>query len=157
MGQGKSNHKYYVLGFVRDDQTGDVLFVRKTRPEFLKGLLNGVGGHVENIARDTEHSPYAIGRVPGYMQISPDYEYPVMSMLRECFEETGLFIPAHHWIELGTLGGPDHDFTVFLYGTSWDLKKAATRTSEEVLVLSYDEALLRQDLAPHVLDILKAM
>jgi len=39
--------KRYCLGFVFDDEENRVLLLRKESPEWQKGFLNGIGGHVE--------------------------------------------------------------------------------------------------------------
>src|SRR5258706_10631348 len=54
----------YVVGFLFDDE-GNVALIRKTKPLWQKGLLNGVGGKIE----------------PG--------EEPIKAMRREFLEETG--------------------------------------------------------------------
>lgn len=55
----------YVLGFMFDDTAERVLLIRKNRPSWQAGLLNGIGGHIE----------------PG--------ELPIDAMIREFREETG--------------------------------------------------------------------
>jgi 8-oxo-dGTP diphosphatase len=58
---------YYVIGFlIKDDK---VALIEKNRPEWQKGLLNGIGGHIE----------------PG--------ETPFQAMVREFEEEAGMRIP----------------------------------------------------------------
>lgn len=37
----------YVIGFVFDEDLTQVLLIEKLKPEFLKGLLNGIGGKIE--------------------------------------------------------------------------------------------------------------
>ncbi len=39
--------KKYCLGFVFNDEESRVLLLRKEKPEWQKGFLNGIGGHVE--------------------------------------------------------------------------------------------------------------
>lgn len=56
----------YVLGFVFNEIGSHVLLQRKTKPDFLAGKLNGIGGKIE-----------------------PD-ESPLDAMVREAKEETGL-------------------------------------------------------------------
>ncbi len=56
----------YVLGFLFDINDDTVLLVRKNRPSWQNGLLNGIGGKIE----------------PG--------ETPLEAMVREFKEETGL-------------------------------------------------------------------
>jgi len=56
----------YVLGFLFNEPADAVLLMKKLRPEWQAGFLNGIGGKVE----------------PG--------EPPAGAMVRECEEETGL-------------------------------------------------------------------
>lgn len=66
--------KHFVLGFAHD-QHGRVLLMQKTRPNWQKGQLNGIGGKVEK-GEDIFHA-----------------------MTRECKEETGLEL---EWEWMGT-------------------------------------------------------
>lgn len=61
----------YTVGFVFDFTTQNVLLLEKTKPEWQKGFLNGVGGKIEN------------------------GETPINAMSREFAEETGVdyFLP----------------------------------------------------------------
>ncbi len=65
--------KTYVVGFLFDPEETQVVLIRKNRPEWQKGKLNGVGGKVE----------------PG--------EAPMNAMSREFKEEAGVDIPATDW------------------------------------------------------------
>lgn len=38
---------YYTLGFLFDYGQLNVALIRKTKPKWQAGLLNGIGGHVE--------------------------------------------------------------------------------------------------------------
>jgi 8-oxo-dGTP diphosphatase len=83
----------YVAGFLFHGlPSGDVMvaLVRKARPEWQAGRLNGVGGHVE----------------PG--------EAPLAAMVREFQEEAGLHLV--HWQAFARLEGSD--FRV-LFLSSW--------------------------------------
>jgi 8-oxo-dGTP diphosphatase len=60
-----SDTKYYVVGFLREKATGDVIFIRKQKPQWQKGRLNGVGGKIEQ------------------------GETPLQAMAREFHEEVG--------------------------------------------------------------------
>jgi len=42
------SHLHYVCGFLREKVTGEVIFVRKNKPAWQKGKLNGVGGKIES-------------------------------------------------------------------------------------------------------------
>jgi 8-oxo-dGTP diphosphatase len=49
---GVPNVTKYVVGFYYVTHPNTVLLIRKKRPDWQKGLLNGVGGHVENDESD---------------------------------------------------------------------------------------------------------
>lgn len=92
----------YVLGFCFDKADAyKVLLVRKNRPDWQKGKLNGVGGHVEA------------------------NESPLAAMHRECREETGLEVD---WQEFAALDGKD--FVIQLFVGQADLSAAKTLTDE---------------------------
>lgn len=65
--------KRYVVGFIFSPRAGRVLLIEKRRPDWQKGRLNGVGGHIE------------------------EGETPIDAMVRETVEETGLLIEAKYW------------------------------------------------------------
>ena len=69
----------YVVGFLFDETRQAVALIRKTKPEWQRGKLNGVGGKVE------------------------DGETPLQAMRREFWEETGVDVPEAEWEPLGTL------------------------------------------------------
>jgi len=68
----------FVLGFAFSETAGSVLLVRKLRPEWQKGLLNGIGGKIEK------------------------GESLLQAMHRECKEETGLSL---NWLRKGIIQG----------------------------------------------------
>lgn len=70
----------YVLGFCFDTRLVMVLLIRKTRPEWVAGRLNGVGGKVR------------------------DGEAPVQAMGRE-FSEEACCGAKLDWVQFGTLRG----------------------------------------------------
>lgn len=70
----------YVVGFLFDHDGDEVVLIKKNRPAWMKGLWNGVGGHVE----DNE----------------TDYE----AMVREFKEETGVLITT--WTPFSTVSHP---------------------------------------------------
>jgi len=78
-------HKY-VLGFPFSENTRQVLLIHKLKPEWQKGLLNGIGGHIER------------------------NELPSEAMIRECREETGLVLP---WEAKGITKGTNNDGSSF--------------------------------------------
>ena len=46
----------YVVGFCFDPSLHHVVLVRKNRPEWQKGRLNGVGGHIEESDPDAKYA-----------------------------------------------------------------------------------------------------
>lgn len=62
----------YCVGFAFS-AAEDIVLIQKNKPEWQKGLLNGVGGHVE------------------------DGESVIDAMVREFEKETGVVIPASDW------------------------------------------------------------
>lgn len=78
----------YVLGFAFDGM-GRVLLIRKTRPEWQRGFLNGVGGKIE----------------PG--------ESELVAMVREFEEETTIETNPLDWRHFVTLSGPDFEVVCF--------------------------------------------
>lgn len=69
--------KDYVLGFMFSPDMERVVLLIKTKPEFQKGKLNGVGGKIE------------------------DGESPLKAMVREFQEETGLDTEEKEWTYCG--------------------------------------------------------
>lgn len=64
----------FVVGFMLESLTDRVLLVRKNRPTWQRGLLNGAGGKIERISRRGRR-----GR----------WETPIEAMVREWREEIG--------------------------------------------------------------------
>ena len=98
-----------VLGFYfeRFQDEWLVWLIRKNRPTWQRGKLNGIGGHVE-----------------------PD-ESPLRAMRREFREEAGLDID--NWVHAITLNGPGwrvHIFRVFHWG--YGPAHPSTQTDETV-------------------------
>ena len=77
-----TKRKEYVVGFVFNSDRDLVLLVRKERPDWQKGFLNGVGGLIE-----PEEGAYE-------------------AMVRECKEEAGLVLTG--WEEFCRLSGKDY-------------------------------------------------
>lgn len=103
----------YVLGFAFNAghvPHPSVALIRKKRPRWQAGHLNGIGGHIE----------------PG--------EHPIQAMEREFGEETGLLVPEENWQPFCIMRGGDwsvHCFRAFDIPL-WELK---TMTDEEVYPL----------------------
>ncbi len=101
--------KTYSCGFAfsRDDR---VALIRKARPEWQAGKLNGIGGHIE--AGESE----------------------VACMSREFHEETGVLIPQKRWDPYATILGADFS-CAFFRAFDADLSELRTTTDEEVVVV----------------------
>lgn len=81
---------HYCLGFVYIGNR--VLLIRKNldcKLEFMRGKLNGIGGHVE------------------------DGETPLQAMIREFTEESGINKDFVEWKEKGMIFGNGYDVTIF--------------------------------------------
>jgi len=94
-----------VVGYVFD---GDlVLLIRKNRPNWQSGKLNGIGGHIEL------------------------NETPIEAMRRECIEECGLDI--ENWKNICYMEGKDWELEIFAAKVSIGrIGKAESRTDEQV-------------------------
>lgn len=97
----------YVAGFLFDTE-GNVVLVKKNRPKWQAGRLNGVGGHVE----------------PG--------ETALEAIKREFWEEAGVRVET--WEHFCTLEGPDWE-VVFFRSVAPDLGGVRTKTDEEIVVM----------------------
>ena len=76
----------YVVGFAYSSDKSRVMLIRKQKPEWQKGCLNGIGGKIE----------------PG--------EQPDEAMQREGVEETGLVL---EWTHKGYMSGTNNDGSSF--------------------------------------------
>ena len=99
--------KRYVVGFAFSKGLQSVLLIRKNRPKWQEGRLNGVGGKVE----------------PG-----EDY---LSAMVREFREETGLDIPPDKWKHVVTYYGPEYEVR-FFYTVTDAVNEAVSMTDEHV-------------------------
>lgn len=121
----------YVCGFLfmadgRPDFLMDylVVLIRKSKPDWQRGLLNGVGGKIE----------------PG--------ESPEQAMVREFEEETGH--PTSGWLSLATLSFPKA-VVHFFYMFSPRLVSVSSVTDEPVEVLRVGHLVnWREDLIPNL-------
>jgi 8-oxo-dGTP diphosphatase len=87
--------KRYVLGFCFGPSLRTVVLIRKTRPEWQAGRLNGVGGHIE------------------------DGETPLAAMKREFCEEAdcATVLP---WVNFGVLRGDGWEVHLF-HAETWTI------------------------------------
>lgn len=96
----------YVAGFMFDGVNENVALVRKLKPEWQKGKLNGIGGKIE------------------------EGETPQVAMIREFEEETGHF--NNGWVHFCTLSG--NEFEVHFFWNIGDLSLLKTMEAEEIVV-----------------------
>lgn len=97
----------YVVGFLFSPDFYHVVLIRKNKPEWQNGYLNGVGGKIE----------------PG--------EHPIQAMIREFDEEAGLHI--NSWRQVGT--GHNHRARITVFTTfSEDYCKVFARTDEPISI-----------------------
>ena len=96
----------YVVGFAFDTES-NVALIRKARPDWQKGRLNGIGGHIEE--GESSHE----------------------AMVREFIEETGVEVAS--WDLFARLLSKEWSVDVFrAFGVN--LTTLKTTTDEEVLV-----------------------
>jgi len=113
-----------VVGYLVDPTLNLVMLILKQRPEWMRGLYNGVGGKIE----------------PG--------ESPLQTMERECLEESGLVTrwDTGEWEAVARLDTPNGRIFVFAaIGTPTD---GATTTDEEIIVANV--AALPPSIVPNV-------
>lgn len=101
----------YVAGFMISEDTKRVALIRKTRPRWQAGLLNGIGGKVEA------------------------GESCKAAMIREFKEETGY--RQDMWFNFLHLHG--NGWSVEMYLTYGDVDALKTTTDEEVVVLQVND------------------
>lgn len=102
-----NNKQEYVLGFAFDKSLTRVALIRKQRPQWQKGKLNGIGGHVE------------------------EGETSIAAMVREFREECGIQTNDNDWLNFLTMEG--EDFLVHVYKIiTDDIWNAITLTDEVV-------------------------
>jgi 8-oxo-dGTP diphosphatase len=112
----------YVVGFMMDPLLSKVVLIRKARPEWQSGRLNGVGGKVE----------------PG--------EGAVQAMHREFKEEAG--VDGLDWKQFLTLDTPRSNLSFFR--CTGNIHKAVTVTDEDVAVYDIHDVMDRCDTMPNL-------
>jgi len=102
----------YVCGFCFDLERTKVVLIKKERPDWQKGKLNGVGGHVE------------------------EYDASICeAMQREFFEETGLEIL--NWALFSIYTAEDY-IVYFMKNFSSEIDNVKTTTDEEIGIYSLE-------------------
>jgi 8-oxo-dGTP diphosphatase len=97
----------YVVGFCFDAETENVALIKKNRPEWQAGRLNGVGGKIEQD------------------------ETPFHAMVREFKEETGVLIT--EWEQYAVWQGANTELYYFRARTD-EVYNVKTMESEEVML-----------------------
>jgi 8-oxo-dGTP diphosphatase len=94
--------KKYVVGFATTSKKTHVALIRKKHPDWQKGKLNGIGGHIE-----------------------PTDKTPACAMAREFWEETGIETHPDYWREFVCVKGNDYELHCFTtrFGVLAKLKK----------------------------------
>jgi 8-oxo-dGTP diphosphatase len=103
--------KRYVVGFMFNDDKSKICLIKKNRPEWQKGLLNGIGGHIE------------LG------------ESSLDSMIREFYEETGVATHIMAWCHVCTLRFPYAEVEFFAGANTYYVEKVKTTTDETVHIV----------------------
>lgn len=96
----------YVCGFMFDPDRNNVVLIRKTKPTWQAGKLNGVGGKIEPM------------------------EEPYCAMVREFQEETGVETTRDDWEHFCTISG--EDWVVLFFRSFHDISDVTTMEEEEI-------------------------
>lgn len=110
---GKNKIKKYVVGFAFYED--DILLIRKERPSWQKGYLNGIGGKIEDDDITINHS-----------------------MSREFEEETGVKTDPYQWKKLVEISNSEfilHVFTSF----NTDFTEAKSMTDENIIRMNLND------------------
>jgi len=108
----------YVAGFLFSLDFNNVVLIRKNKPKWQEGLLNGVGGKKE------------------------EGEDPHSAMVREFQEETGLYVP--EWSFFMEMNGDDWVVN-FFWATQDNYDTVESKTSERVEICEVSKIFLRED------------
>lgn len=104
----------YVCGFMFDEQHENVALIRKQKPEWQKGFLNGIGGKIEGDESNED------------------------AMIREFKEETGFDTFFREWSPFAEIV-QDDIFHVFFFYAVGDLSLLQTVEQEEIVILPLKE------------------
>jgi len=103
----------YVVGLIFDESFENILLIRKNRPDWQKGRLNGVGGKVE------------------------EQETSYEAMVRECEEECGLLL--YNWLLVENFSDSDSYEVHFFITQTPSLQKAYSKTDELIEIHNIKE------------------
>jgi 8-oxo-dGTP diphosphatase len=120
----------YVAGFMFSEDMQKVALIRKLKPDWQKGLLNGIGGKVE----------------PG--------ESVFEAVIREFKEETSLATMGAEWEYFAHLIGKDfvgEPFDVSFFTSKGDLSRLRSVTEEKIEILGINSiTFLRKDMVENI-------
>ena len=113
-----------VVGFVFNEEKTHVLLIKKNRPQWQAGKINGMGGHIEK------------------------GEGAFEAVSRECAEEFGLSIPCKNWKSVAVLRGKD--FFVHFFAAEADVGRALQTTDEEPVLVALKDLSRCDSLIPNL-------
>lgn len=99
----------YVVGFAFDSTQSNLMMIRKNRPDWMAGRLNGIGGKIE--AGET----------------------PIQAMVRECQEEADITI--ENWELFHTISFENGDKLYAFVTQNNQIENAITKTDELVMIV----------------------
>lgn len=109
----------YAVGFLFDAAYSAVALIRKNKPAWQKGLLNGIGGKIE----ETDQHPHA-------------------AMVREFHEETGGDV--YSWLHYARMEGGG--WTVECFAATGDFRNLRSNEEEQVEIIPIiDRTIVRAD------------
>lgn len=122
----------YVLGFLIDLSSNEILLIKKNRPAFQAGKLNGIGGKME------------------------EGETPIESLIREVWEETNLKTQEKEWGYFGKMNLPEGGHVFLFKSFRNDLNQAVSMTDEEIVVRKIDLNQLKKEVMPNLIWLIDA-
>jgi 8-oxo-dGTP diphosphatase len=114
-------NKKYVVGFAFSADKSKVVLIRKNRPAWQAGKLNGVGGKIE-----------------------PDDADGNAAMCREFEEETGVVTQTHEWRHYLTING-EMGYVLAYFAVGDHLLEATTNSDEAVEIIAVDYSLVERE------------
>ena len=107
--------KKYCLGFAFDNSLSNVLLIEKQTPEWQKGLLNGVGGKLEDFDLSFKHA-----------------------MTREFLEEVNINTTLDDWQYFAKMQGNNFEVEIF-YSKLSDFSSLKQNTHEKPLFMGINQ------------------